>query len=88
MVWMLHPETGIDVWHSGDVANTRPEEASMRDVKMMGPDSAKSAFRAHGATAAGVPVFRKKVPRGPFLKFLTQRPCCEGNGRQSVCATT
>jgi len=37
---------------------------------------AKSVFQAHGATAAGEPVFRKKLSRGQFLKFLSEQPRC------------
>jgi len=76
MVWMPHPETGIKVCHSGDVESTKLEEASMNEVTMIGVDLAKSVFQAHGATATGEPVFRKKLSRGQFLKFLSEQPSC------------
>jgi len=48
----------------------------MNEVTMIGVDLAKSVFQAHGATAVGEPVFRKKLSRGQFLKFLSeQQPC-------------
>ena len=48
----------------------------MSEVTMIGVDLAKSVFQAHGATAAGEPVFRKKLSRGQFLKFLSVQPSC------------
>lgn len=37
---------------------------------IVGVDLAKDVFQLHGATADGRPVFRKKVPRQQFLRFL------------------
>ena len=48
----------------------------MNEVTMIGVDLAKSVFQAHGATATGEPVFRKKLSRGQFLKFLSEHPPC------------
>ena len=48
----------------------------MNDVTIIGIDLAKTVFQAHGATATGVPVFRKKLSRGQFLKFLSEQPIC------------
>ncbi|AML50615.1 transposase [Falsihalocynthiibacter arcticus] len=48
----------------------------MNEVTMIGVDLAKSVFQAHGATAAGEPVLRKKLSRGQFLKFLSEQPNC------------
>ena len=48
----------------------------MNEVTMIGVDLAKSVFQAHGATATGEPVFRKKLSRGQFLKFLSEQPPC------------
>jgi transposase len=48
----------------------------MNEVATIGVDLAKSVFQALGATAIGEPMFRKKLSRGQFLKFLSeQRPC-------------
>ena len=48
----------------------------MNEVTMIGVDLAKSVFQAHGATATGEPVFRKKLSRGQFLRFLSEQPNC------------
>ncbi len=48
----------------------------MDEVTTIGVDLAKSVFQAHGATAKGEPVFRKKLSRGQFLKFLSEQPNC------------
>lgn len=48
----------------------------MNEVTMIGVDLAKSVFEVHGATATDKPVFRKKLSRGQFLKFLSQQPLC------------
>jgi len=48
----------------------------MNEVTMIGVDLAKSVFQAHGATAIGEPIFRKKLSRGQFLKFLSEQPIC------------
>ena len=76
MVWIPHPEDGIEVCHSGDVESTKLEEASMDEVTIIGVDLAKSIFQVHSATASGEPVFRKKLSRGQFLKFLSEQPNC------------
>ena len=36
----------------------------------------KSVFQAHGATATGEPVFRKKLSRGQVLSLLSEHPNC------------
>ena len=46
----------------------------MEDVSIIGLDIAKNSFQAHGASAAGVVVFRKKLPRGKVLEFLSRQP--------------
>ena len=48
----------------------------MEDVSIIGLDIAKNSFQAHGASAAGVVVFRKKLPRGKVLEFLSRQPTC------------
>jgi len=48
----------------------------MNEVTMIGVDLAKSVFQVHGATAFGEPVFRTKLSRGQFLKFLSEQPTC------------
>ena len=41
-----------------------------------GLDLAKNVFHAHGADAAGAPVFRKKLRRDQVLAFLVAQPPC------------
>lgn len=48
----------------------------MKEVTVVGIDLAKSVFQLHGATASGVPVFRKKLSRAQVLKFLEALPPC------------
>jgi len=48
----------------------------MNEVTMIGVDLAKSVFQVHCAAASGEPVFRKKLSRGQFLKFLSKQPPC------------
>ena len=48
----------------------------MEEVGMLGLDIAKTTFQAHGATADGGVVFRKKRARGKGLEFLSQQPAC------------
>jgi hypothetical protein len=53
----------------------------MNEITMIGVDLAKSFFQAHGATAIGELVFRKKLSRGQFLKFLSEQSAlCGCNG--------
>ncbi len=53
----------------------------MEDVSIIGLDIAKNSFQAHGASAAGVVVFRKKLPRGKVLEFLSRQPTCVSSCR-------
>lgn len=48
----------------------------MTEVSTIGVDLAKTVFHLHGAGADGSVVFRKKVNRAQFLKFLTLQPRC------------
>lgn len=45
----------------------------MNDM-IVGVDLAKAVFQLHGATTDGKLVFRKKVPRQQFLRFLATYP--------------
>ncbi len=44
--------------------------------EVIGVDLAKMVFQLHGATAAGAPVFRKKLSRTQFRAFMTKHPRC------------
>ena len=48
----------------------------MEQVTIIGIDISKRSFQLHGATAEGLPVFRKKLSRGKFLAFLSEVPPC------------
>ena len=48
----------------------------MEEVSIIGLDIAKNTFQAHGATADGGVVFRKKLARGKVLEFLSKQPAC------------
>jgi transposase len=45
----------------------------MKDV-IIGVDLAKAVFQLHGAGLDGRPLFRKKLSRGQFLRFMAQHP--------------
>jgi transposase len=45
----------------------------MKDM-MIGVDLAKNVFVLHGASMAGEVQFRKKLPRGQFLRFMGNQP--------------
>lgn len=45
----------------------------MKDV-MIGVDLAKSVFQVHGATMTGEVLFRRRLPRGQFLRFMGGHP--------------
>ncbi len=48
----------------------------MGDVTIIGIDLAKRVFQVHGCDGAGKAVFRKKLTRGQFEKFMGDQPCC------------
>ena len=48
----------------------------MEYVSIIALDIARNTFQAHGATADGGVVFRKKRARGKVLEFLSQQPAC------------
>lgn len=46
------------------------ERASMRGVGFIGVDLAKNVFQVHGAAADGSVLFRKKLTRPQFTRFM------------------
>ena len=56
--------------------NTTAKEASVGEVITVGLDLAKQVFQAHGADAAGVVVFRKKLRRDQVVRFFAAQPRC------------
>jgi hypothetical protein len=50
------------------------ERASMEEVSIIGIDLAKNVFQAHGAAADGSVVYRKKLSRPQFARFMAEHP--------------
>ena len=48
----------------------------MNEVTLIGVDLAKNVFQLHGAAADGSVVFRKKLTRLQFHRFMSQHPAC------------
>ena len=48
----------------------------MEEVSTIGLDLAKHVFQAHGASASGTVMFRKKLRRSQVLLFLAGQPPC------------
>ncbi len=48
----------------------------MEDVNIIGVDLAKRVFQLHGADPHGSVLFRKKLSRTQFFKFLSEQPSC------------
>ena len=45
----------------------------MKDT-MIGVDLAKNVYQLHGASMTGQVKFRRKLPRGQFLRFMETQP--------------
>ena len=48
----------------------------MTEIMMIGVDLAKNVFQLHGASIAGDTVFRKKLTRAQFRRFMSEHPPC------------
>jgi transposase len=48
----------------------------MKEVTIIGVDLAKNVFQLHGAAADGAVVFRKKLSRSQFQRFMSEHPRC------------
>jgi len=48
----------------------------MKDASIIGVDLAKNVFQLHGAAADGAVVFRKKLSRLQFQRFMSDHPRC------------
>ena len=48
----------------------------MEDVSIIGVDLAKKVFQLHGSASDGSVVFRKKLSRLQFAKFIKDHPRC------------
>ncbi len=49
----------------------------MSEVSIIGIDLAKNVFQMHGAAADGSVLFRKKLSRPQFSRFMSNHPACE-----------
>ena len=49
----------------------------MKEISIIGVDLAKNVFQVHGAAADGSVVFRKKLSRLQFGRFMADHPACE-----------
>ena len=48
----------------------------MGEVTIIGVDLAKNVFQVHGAAANGSVLFRKKLTRPQFARFMAEQPPC------------
>jgi len=48
----------------------------MKEINIIGVDLAKNVFQLHGAAADGTVLFRKKLSRPQFQRFMTEHPQC------------
>jgi transposase len=48
----------------------------MKEIGIIGVDLAKNVFQLHGATADGSVLFRKKLSRPQFQRFMAEHPQC------------
>ena len=49
----------------------------MEEVSIIGVDLAKNVFQLHGAGADGAVVFRKKLSRQQFARFMADHSACD-----------
>jgi transposase len=52
------------------------ERASMGEVTIIGVDLAKNVFQLHGAASDGTVVYRKKLSRPQFARFIAEQSPC------------
>jgi len=50
----------------------------MTEVTIIGVDIAKNVFHLHGAASDGSVVFREKLTRTQFQRFMASQPTCCG----------
>jgi transposase len=72
----MPPPGGIAMCHGDDAVVTRGKEASMSEVSIIGVDLAKQVIQLHGAAADGRALFRKKLSRPQFAKFMASQGRC------------
>lgn len=58
------------------LSSRRWKEASVKKATIIGVDLAKNVFQLHGAAADGSVLFRKKLTRLQFQRFMADHPAC------------
>ncbi len=58
------------------LGHAEERQASVRTVTIIGVDLAKNVFQLHGAAADGSVIFRKKLTRFQFRRFMAVQPAC------------
>ena len=48
----------------------------MKEFTIIGVDLARNVFQLHGAAADGTSLFRKKLSRPQFHRFMSEHPRC------------
>ena len=48
----------------------------MKEISIIGVDLAKNVFQLHGAATDGTVLFRKKLTRPQFQRFMAEHPQC------------
>ena len=77
MGWMPLSPDGIAMCQTCGVEAQLTERTFMEEVSIIGVDLAMNVFQLHGAAAAGSVVFRKKLSRLQFGRFMADHPACE-----------
>ncbi len=68
---------GIAECQSCGVQDHRNEKgASVEKATIIGVDLAKNVFQVHGAAADGTVLYRKKLTRLQFHRFMAEQPAC------------
>nr|WP_247651433.1 IS110 family transposase [Roseovarius autotrophicus] len=76
MEWMPPSPTASQCAKLWALKPSKSKEASVKEVTIIGVDLAKNVFQLHGAAADGSVVFRKKLTRVQFHKFMSGHPAC------------
>ena len=73
------------LWFSGP---QNGKEASVEKATLVGVDLAKNVFQVHGAAADGTVLFRKRLTRPQFHRFMADHPAAWWRWRRVVALTT
>lgn len=67
------------MWEIGRFLGGRsgvPDNRTMGEFSIIGVDLAKTVFQVQGSVADGSVVFRKKLSRPQFARFMADQPPC------------